>query len=119
MKGEIHFRIKIGEANSLWLCGGTHKDALLHSLIYLDKDVDITKYKDDKEKIDQDNVNRGVSTYEYVPSTDRVLWTNKYNKGNECFAVLELPKGNHILSIATDPAHDTHLTKISHIIMWP
>ena len=54
-----------------------------------------------------------------MPSKDRVLWLKKKYLGNECKAILGLPSGNHILSIATNQSHDTHQTKLSHLILWP
>lgn len=116
-QGEIHFKITIGVNNFLWLCGGAHKESLKHILIYLDKDVNITL--DNKEKIDADGINTGKSSYKYTPSANRVLWLNKKYVGNECKAVTDLPVGNHILSISTNSSQESHMVKLSHIILWP
>ena len=101
------------------MCGGTHKESLKHSLLYLDENIDFSVFPSDDEKIDSDGVNHGNSSYQYIPSEKRILWEKKKYVGNECKALHDLPIGNHILSIAPNVTHDKHETKLTHVIMWP
>lgn len=117
--GEIHIRISIGESRTIWLCGGSAKESLKHSLIYIDENVDLSTLPDEAEKIGFDGVNYGNSSFVYTPSKTRKLWTNKKYMGAECKALHELPQGKHIISIAPNITHDTHMTHLSHVIMWP
>ena len=89
--------------------------------MFLDVNVDSSKYPSDSEKIGEYGVNYGNSSYVYVPQKDRILWEKKKYVGNECKAILDLPRGNHILSIypSQHANHTAHVTKISHVIMWP
>jgi hypothetical protein len=64
-------------------------------------------------------INSGFSSYKYVESADRKIWDKKKYMGSECISLLNLPSGNHILSIKTNHTNDNHYSKISHIIMWP
>ena len=96
--GEIHLKIEINHMNSIWLCGN-NKESLMHSTIYLDKNVE----------------NRLTN---YVPGNDRVLWEHKKYVGNECKSITDLPPGIHVLSIATNSSHANHKTSISHVIQW-
>jgi hypothetical protein len=65
-------------------------------------------------------ITSGFSSYKYVQSENRTIWTKKKYMGSECKAILDLPSGNHILSIQTNHSdNDKHQSKISHIILWP
>lgn len=97
--GEIHIKIEINHMNEIWICGN-NKESLMHSTIYLDKNVE-------KRLTD------------YVPSNDRILWDKKKYVGNECKSVIELMPGIHVLSISTNTSHANHKTSISHVIQWP
>lgn len=116
--GELHIRVTVGESRTLWLCGGSHKESLKHSVIYLDANVDTTKFPGDDEKIDSNGINHGNSSYVYIPSDSRIVWEKKKYVGNECKSLHDLPVGNHILSIAPNITHDKHVTKLSHVVMW-
>ena len=97
--GEIHLKIEVNHINEIWLCGN-NKESLMHSTIYLDKNVE--KRLDD-----------------YVPGNDRILWEKKKYVGNECKSITDLPYGIHVLSVATNTSHANHKTSISHLIQWP
>jgi hypothetical protein len=58
--GEIHFRITIGNTKFLWLCGGIVKESLKHTIMYLDENVDISKYPNVIEQTDKDGINSGI-----------------------------------------------------------
>ena len=115
-QGELHIRIKIGDTPIVWLCGGIVKESLKHTLIYLDENVKLPAFDFDLKKgFDE------FASYEipYTPSANRILWTKRKYVGNECKSILDLPKGEHVLSIATNTSHDLHSSKLSHVIMWP
>ena len=103
--GEIHFKISVGEKNpkkDVWVCGDGCGGALLHAEFFLDVNVADEKLVD------------------YVPSPDRVQWHHKKYLGNECKELLNVPVGNHVLSITTSAAAPpTHQSCVSHIITWP
>lgn len=88
-------------------------------MIYLDENIDFNNFPDDNEKIGSDGVNYGNSSYTYIPSDNRILWVKKRYVNNECKALEFLPQGNHIISIAPNTSHESHITKVSHVIMWP
>ncbi len=101
-QGEIHFRVEITDTNFLWLCG-SHKESFLHAAVHLDLDVALP---DDKAR------------QQYTPSAQRRLWTNKKYVGFECKAILDIPKGLHVLSIGGNGTSDAKATSLTHIIMW-
>eukprot|EP01038_Epipyxis_sp_PR26KG_P007904 gene7904-10729_t len=102
--GEIHILININSSNFVWLCGGSAKDSLAHSVVYLDKDVshDII-------------MNRSI----YVPTEHRELWTDKKYIGFECKEIQNIPPGLHVLSISHNTTFPKHTLVLSHVIMWP
>ena len=97
--GELHIKLKIGENPTVWLCGGG-KEPLKFLKYYLDKDVK----------------NPGP---DYVPSSNREEWTKKKYMGYECKAILDLPKGEHVLSISNAAPQKDHTASLTHVIMWP
>lgn len=98
-KEELHLRITINEENNfLWLCG-LNKLSLVHAVIYLDQDVDMSP----------------AEVASYVPSMKRVLWDKKRYVGHECKEVHELPKGKHVLSIANGGEKTLEIT---HVILF-
>jgi hypothetical protein len=119
MTGEIHIKVTVGESKTIWICGDGHHESLKHALVYLDTDIDFSRFPNDDEKIGNDGVNYGNSSYTYIPGEKRILWTKKKYVNNECKAIEFLPKGTHILSIAPNSTHEAHITKLSHVIMWP
>jgi hypothetical protein len=115
--GEVHFRVKVGDIKQVWLCGGIQKDSLKHTLVYVDLNVALPPFSYDFvthefAKFDQYRV-------PYTPSPGRQLWTHKKYVGYECKAINNLPSGEHVVTIAPNATHDKHVTKISHVIMWP
>jgi hypothetical protein len=117
--GEIHIRITIGASKTMWLCGGGHKESLKHAFTYIDENVDLSNLPNNSEKIGYDGVNYGNSSFKYIPSANRKLWTNKKYVGSECKALHGLPSGTHVLSISPNITHDKNTVKISHVILWP
>ena len=99
--GPLHLRIHVGQFNQVLLCGQM-KESLLHTIIYLDRDV----------RFD------GKDARDYVPKNP-VIWTNKKYFGNECKFITELPSGDHVLSIEPHQDHAHHKTGLSHVITWP
>ena len=55
----------------------------------------------------------------YKPSPNRVMWKNKKYVGFECKAVLGLPKGHHVVTVATNESHAGHTSHLTHVIRWP
>ncbi len=55
--GELQLKIKIGNANYMWICGGEN-ESLKHSMFKLDKDAG--------NKFDKNE--------NYVPSLNRIIW---------------------------------------------
>lgn len=97
--GEIHFQIQIDRNDFILICGSV-KESLLHTLIYLDLNVegDLTNY---------------------TPSETRVLWTKRKYLAGECKYLLEIPRGRHVVSIHPHEEHKNHKTGLSHVITWP
>jgi len=88
-EGDIHLRIKIGNADYVWLFG-----ELKEAEIYVD-------------------VNGAVkltANSTYVPSS-KLKWTNLTPKGNDAVHLSGLPPGEHVLTVAK--------ATLTHIITWP
>mmetsp|Transcript_1648 Transcript_1648/g.2635 ORF Transcript_1648/g.2635 Transcript_1648/m.2635 type:complete len:589 (+) Transcript_1648:1216-2982(+) len=100
-QGELHLQIFINNTDFIWLCGH-QKDSHKHSIVYVDLNVPL---------------DRNMS--EYVPSSTRKLWRQKKYIGFECKAVLGLPRGHHVVSVATNSSHMGHTSHLTHVIRWP
>jgi hypothetical protein len=115
-QGEVHFRIKIGKARHIWMCGNG-KESLKHTLFYLDENVTLPEFKYDLFQPDTDTFPDYVIPY--TPSANRKLWTRKKYVNFECKMVMDLPPGEHVLSISPNSSHPKHISQVSHVIMWP
>lgn len=105
--GEIHFRFQVRNTNFILLCGQV-SESLLHVAVYIDLHYQFSRYPN------------GTSNYEdYEPSQTRQLWSKKKYFGAECKYIIDLPVGDHVLSLKPNISHPNHVTGISHIIMWP
>jgi hypothetical protein len=99
-QGELHLRIHVGgETDKIWLCGAT-KESFMHTIVYVDLNVP------------------DAALVQYVPSASRTVWHKKKYLGFECKALLDLPKGSHVLSLMTNSSVAKHTTSLTHIIMW-
>jgi hypothetical protein len=115
--GEVHFRIKVGNARFVWVCGGIQKESLKHTLVYLDPNVALPPFTHDFAT--DEFAKLKSRQIPYTPSARRQVWHHKKYVGFECKAINNLPPGEHVLTLATNSSHEKHLTKISHVIMWP
>lgn len=98
-QGEISLRIHINETDKIWLCGAT-KESFMHTIVFVDLDVP------------------NVALTNYVPSTSRTVWHKKKYLGFECKAILELPKGSHVIGLLTNSTNAKHTTSLTHVIMY-
>ena len=55
---------------------------------------------------------------EYVPTDKKYALTEVADAGDECVKITGIPSGSHVLTVKTDPAHPTHVTTVSHVIIF-
>jgi hypothetical protein len=101
-EGEIFLKIHIGQAEHFWLCGNA-KESLQYVVVQLD--ANIAHKKELKAT--------------YQPSASRSVLTKFTAVGNECRQYEGLPRGTHVIGVATDPAQPDHISALTHVIMWP
>lgn len=133
--GELHLLIEINPTHPfVWVCG-QKKESLMHSQFMLDKNVQL-RLEDRAAMVAED---AGVLSAEPLAAGDinelwrphrpayappaaqqgqRVEWKKVKLVSNECRELQDLPGGTHVLSISTDPSQPTHVSDVTHVVMW-
>lgn len=98
---EIHLKVSIPRDSSLViLCGYSHKESLKHAIFFLD--------------INATNIGPNYSS---PINTRQQISTRKYHS-SECTFLKNIPGGNHVVTVSTDPAHPNHKSSLSHLITF-
>lgn len=105
---ELHVRILGVRLGSVVVCGYSHKESLKHALFYLDPDVNIPF---------ESNALNGINGTLHHSSPKNYLLTKRQYMNDECTKLNEIPNGDHVLTIRTDPKHPGHTSALSHIIV--
>ena len=87
------------------VCGYSVKDALKHTLFYLDFNI---------------TSNYLLNRRSYVPPIDSQLFhvTDVAARGDECYGLSHISNGKHVLVIKTDPLFPEHMNSFSHVITY-
>jgi hypothetical protein len=54
----------------------------------------------------------------YVPTDRKYRITSHADAGDDCARITDVPVGNHVLIVKSDPAHPGHVTTVSHLIIF-
>jgi hypothetical protein len=54
----------------------------------------------------------------YVPTDRKYRLTSHADAGDDCARITDVPVGNHVLIVKSDPAHPGHVTTVSHLIIF-
>lgn len=118
---EIYVRIHDCRQGAIRVCGYAAKESLRHALFLLDKDISISP---ETGAMFRKSCNVGGSCTDeklgdsYVPTADRTLLETRKYMADECTQVWNVPPGEHVLTIRTDPDHPAHTSSFSHIIIF-
>lgn len=96
--------------NSVKVCGYSTKESLKHALFFVDGNMTVPF----REKTDP----LRETAEEYTPSDKRVQITRRRYVQDECTQLFDIPNGDSVLTIRTDPEHPQHTSSLSHIIIF-
>lgn len=54
----------------------------------------------------------------YMPTEKKYPITSHADAGDDCVRITDIPVGNHVLVVTTDPAHAGHVTTVSHLVIF-
>ncbi len=113
--------------NSCKVCGYSTKESLKHALFFVDPNVTVPFFDSlsapNASSVSLGNITGGgrekVGTAaEYTPSVHRVQLVRRRYVQDECTQLLDVPNGDSVLTIRTDPAHPDHSSSLSHIVIF-
>lgn len=96
--------------NSVKVCGYSSKESLKHALFLVDGGVTVP-FRDKTDPV------YGTAE-EYSPSDKRVLVSRRRYVQDECTQLFDIPNGDSVLTIRTDPEHPQHTSSLSHVIIF-
>ncbi len=107
---EIYVRLLGVRMNSCKVCGYSTKESLKHALFFVDPNMTVPALPKDSPLI-------GTAA-EYAPSPRRVPVARRKYVQDECTQLYEIPNGDSVLTIQTDPNHPAHTSSLSHIVIF-
>ena len=118
---EIYFKIIVGNAKLVHVCGYFFKESLKYAEFFLDLNVNITNVT--AAAAASASAGAAVSV-PYYPSNNRTQLIRKTNRqylGDECTSLFNLPLGTHVLAVRSGAtatgAH--HTNGITHLVVYP
>lgn len=99
---EIHVLVEVPrDGQTVIVCGYNTKESLKHVLMYFDL-----------------NATETGPGYRPPPVEKRTLVTKRKHRADECTYLTEVPRGRHVLTLRTDPAHPHHAASLTHVITF-
>lgn len=112
---EIHVQLLGVRMGSCKVCGYSSKESLKHALFLVDPNVTLSL--NDPSTFSPIAL-EGVAVVPYTPSAQRKAVGRRKYAGDECTQLFEVPNGDSVLTIRTDPEHPTHTSSLSHIVIF-
>jgi hypothetical protein len=118
--GEIFFQVTIRssskkkELNKVLVCGyrvANHKEGIFGHIEYR---VDLNAWGEEAKK-DSRGGAEGGGRAGYLPSDNRIVWTNHTKESAYCHLLKDLPPGRHVIGLESKEKKRTGLT---HVITW-
>ena len=107
---EIYVRLVGVRMNSCKVCGYSTKESLNHAIFMVDPNASVPL-------LPKDSPVRWTAE-EYSPTAKRVAVSRRKYVQDECTQLFDLPNGDSVLTIQTDPKHPTHTSSLSHIVIY-
>lgn len=117
---EIYVRIHDCRSGAVRLCGYSSKESLKHAHFYLDPNINVSSAREFTQKqCDAGGVCKSIALGNvYKPTANRYQLTTRKFVGDECTSVYDVPPGEHVLTISTDPNHPDHTSSFSHVVIF-
>lgn len=105
---ELHLKVMDVRFGSIRVCGHSRKDSLAHAIFELDPNYAFPA---------DAGASGAVAAVPYVPTSNKHAVAHA-DAGDDCVKLTDIPVGNHVLTVKTDPAHPGHVTTVSHLIVF-
>jgi hypothetical protein len=109
---QLHLKVMDVRHGSIRICGHSRKDSISHAVFDLDPNYSFP--------VSGTGVASGAGGPRdtYTPTDKRYRVEGLADAGDDCVKLTGIPAGNHVLTVHTDPKHPTHVTTVSHLIVF-